>query len=72
MDSWLACHEFDPSTADEQPNRGNRCTLNTSRFKRSPVFMVGKVEKWYQFGCQPRHLTNVENYEVRRQKPTSS
>ncbi|GFT95906.1 hypothetical protein TNCV_312411 [Trichonephila clavipes] len=29
--SWLVCHEFEPSTAEDPPYRGGRCTLNMSR-----------------------------------------
>ncbi|GFT63673.1 hypothetical protein TNCV_871021 [Trichonephila clavipes] len=25
-DSWLACHEFEPSIAEEPPFRGSRCS----------------------------------------------
>ncbi|GFV53139.1 hypothetical protein TNCV_4954251 [Trichonephila clavipes] len=35
-----ACHEFEPSTAEDPPYRKGRCTLNMSRLKRPPVGMV--------------------------------
>ncbi|GFU65589.1 hypothetical protein TNCV_635121 [Trichonephila clavipes] len=38
MDSWLACHEFESSTAEE-----GRCTLNMSRFKCPPFGVVWKI-----------------------------
>ncbi|GFY10258.1 hypothetical protein TNCV_2629371 [Trichonephila clavipes] len=41
-DSWMACLEFEPSTAEDPLCRGVRCTLNTSRLKRPPVDVV-----WY-------------------------
>ncbi|GFW78846.1 hypothetical protein TNCV_2058671 [Trichonephila clavipes] len=33
MDSWSACHEFEPCAAEDPPYRGGRCTLNISRLK---------------------------------------
>ncbi|GFV05160.1 hypothetical protein TNCV_223741 [Trichonephila clavipes] len=45
MDSGPACHEFEPSTAEDPPCRGIRGTLNMSRFKRPPVGMVWKFLK---------------------------
>ncbi|GFT92971.1 hypothetical protein TNCV_741111 [Trichonephila clavipes] len=50
---------------------GERCKLNLSELKRSPVGVVVR-----RVGCQlryrPRHLTMVQHYEVRRQKPSCS
>ncbi|GFW91677.1 uncharacterized protein TNCV_4500961 [Trichonephila clavipes] len=52
---------------------GQRCTLNLSRAETS--------SRWYgvvvrrggcQLRCRPRHLTMVQNYVVRRQKPSCS
>ncbi|GFW49961.1 RNase H domain-containing protein [Trichonephila clavipes] len=40
-DSWLACHEFEPVTAEDPPYSGGRCTLNMSQLKRPPVDVVG-------------------------------
>ncbi|GFV73425.1 hypothetical protein TNCV_3389411 [Trichonephila clavipes] len=39
--SWPACHEFEPSTAEDPQWR--RCTLNLSRLKRPPVGILGKL-----------------------------
>ncbi|GFX94318.1 hypothetical protein TNCV_4293631 [Trichonephila clavipes] len=39
-DSWLACHELEPCTTEDPPNREGQCTLNVSRFKRPPVGVV--------------------------------
>ncbi|GFY30601.1 hypothetical protein TNCV_3117631 [Trichonephila clavipes] len=36
-DLWLACHEFEPSTAEDSLFRGGRCTLNMSRLKHPPI-----------------------------------
>ncbi|GFY23986.1 hypothetical protein TNCV_4896671 [Trichonephila clavipes] len=50
---------------------GERCTLNLSRAQASFRWVVVRRE-----GCQlrfrPRHLIMVQNYEVRRQKPSST
>ncbi|GFX56006.1 uncharacterized protein TNCV_1953261 [Trichonephila clavipes] len=50
---------------------GQRCTLNLSRAETSSrwcgVVVRGGVS---QLGCRPRHLTMVQNYVVRRQKPS--
>ncbi|GFV92320.1 hypothetical protein TNCV_3949301 [Trichonephila clavipes] len=42
-DSWTACHEFEPSTADDPPCRGSRCELNVSRLKCPPVGVMWKL-----------------------------
>ncbi|GFT57949.1 hypothetical protein TNCV_2768571 [Trichonephila clavipes] len=42
MVSWPACHEFEPSTAEDPLYTGGRCTLNMSRLKRSPVGVLWK------------------------------
>ncbi|GFX13909.1 uncharacterized protein TNCV_3422201 [Trichonephila clavipes] len=43
---------------------GQRSTLNLSRAQTS--------SRWCQPRCRPRHLTMVQNDEVRRQKPSCS
>ncbi|GFX79870.1 hypothetical protein TNCV_4981821 [Trichonephila clavipes] len=43
--SWLACHEFAPSTA-ENPRVGERCTLNLSRAQMSIHWQV-----WHLVEC---------------------
>ncbi|GFU84770.1 hypothetical protein TNCV_2127111 [Trichonephila clavipes] len=42
-DSWPACHEFEPSTAEDPPFRDGRCALDMSRLKRPPVGGVLKL-----------------------------
>ncbi|GFU96287.1 hypothetical protein TNCV_88641 [Trichonephila clavipes] len=37
----VACHEFEPSIAEDPPCRGCRCTLNPSRLK--PVGVMRKL-----------------------------
>ncbi|GFW71910.1 hypothetical protein TNCV_3220861 [Trichonephila clavipes] len=65
-DSWLACHEFKPITAEDPQCRE---TMLCRELKRPPV---GVVWKSGEGQCRPLHLTMVQNYEVRRQKPSSS
>ncbi|GFV71102.1 hypothetical protein TNCV_698931 [Trichonephila clavipes] len=64
MDSSSVRHEFQPSTSEDPPCRGGRCTLNTSRLKRPPVAVVWKSREECQLRCRPRHLTMVQNTEV--------
>ncbi|GFU66953.1 hypothetical protein TNCV_4296051 [Trichonephila clavipes] len=39
-DLWLESHEFEPSSAEDPPCRGGRCTLNLSRLKHPPAGVV--------------------------------
>ncbi|GFT09881.1 uncharacterized protein TNCV_416431 [Trichonephila clavipes] len=48
-----------------------RCTLNLSRAQTSSCWS-GVVVKRGQLKYRPRHLTMVQNYEVRLQKPSCS
>ncbi|GFX83131.1 uncharacterized protein TNCV_4987251 [Trichonephila clavipes] len=50
---------------------GERCTLNQSRAQKSSRWSGVVVER-DQLKCRPRHLTMVQNYEVRLQKPSYS
>ncbi|GFV44226.1 hypothetical protein TNCV_4543581 [Trichonephila clavipes] len=65
-------HEFETSIAETPPYRVSRCPLNVVRLKRHPFDGMWKLEERCQLRCRPRHLTMVHNYEVRRQKPSSS
>ncbi|GFU67043.1 uncharacterized protein TNCV_4968921 [Trichonephila clavipes] len=50
-----------------------RCTLNLSRAETSSRWCDVAVRRGRcQLGCRPRHLTMVQNYVVRRQKPSCS
>ncbi|GFV51557.1 uncharacterized protein TNCV_3260971 [Trichonephila clavipes] len=52
---------------------GQRCTLNLSRAKTSSRWCDVVVRRGgCQLRCRPRHLTMVQNYVVRRQKPSCS
>ncbi|GFY33219.1 hypothetical protein TNCV_1240701 [Trichonephila clavipes] len=42
-DSWLACHDFECSIAENPLCRGIRCELNVSKLKRHPVGVVWKL-----------------------------
>ncbi|GFV06524.1 hypothetical protein TNCV_2948461 [Trichonephila clavipes] len=37
MVSFLACHEFELSAAEDPPSRGSHCTLNLSRLEILPL-----------------------------------
>ncbi|GFT07127.1 uncharacterized protein TNCV_1416321 [Trichonephila clavipes] len=50
-----------------------RCTLNLSRAETSSRWCSVVVRRgWCEFRCRPRHLTVVQTYLVRRQKPSCS
>ncbi|GFT17105.1 uncharacterized protein TNCV_4738321 [Trichonephila clavipes] len=52
---------------------GQRCTLNLSRAETSSCWCGVVVRRGgCQLRCRPRHLTMVQNYVVRRQKPSCS
>ncbi|GFS85355.1 uncharacterized protein TNCV_75821 [Trichonephila clavipes] len=52
---------------------GHRCTLNLSRAETSSRWCGVVVRRGgCQLRCRPRHLTMVQNYVVRRQKPSCS
>ncbi|GFV14174.1 hypothetical protein TNCV_526481 [Trichonephila clavipes] len=70
---WSVCQQFEPSATEDLPCRGDRCTFNLSKLKRSLVGVLWKLREWgCRIRCHPRHLTIVQNDEVRRQKPSSS
>ncbi|GFW29271.1 uncharacterized protein TNCV_742131 [Trichonephila clavipes] len=52
---------------------GQRCTLNLSRAETSSCWCGVVVRRGgASSGCRPRHLTMVQNYVVRGQKPSCS
>ncbi|GFV12050.1 transposable element Tc1 transposase [Trichonephila clavipes] len=52
---------------------GQRCTLNLSRAETSSRWCGVVVRRGgCHLRCRPRHLTMVQNYVVRRQKPSCS
>ncbi|GFU71400.1 uncharacterized protein TNCV_2584711 [Trichonephila clavipes] len=52
---------------------GQRCTLNLSRAETSSHWCGVVVRRGgCQLRCRPGHLTMVQNYVVRRQKPSCS
>ncbi|GFV38091.1 hypothetical protein TNCV_4204011 [Trichonephila clavipes] len=69
IDSWQACHEFEPSVAFDPPRRRGRSTLNMSRLKRPPVGVVWKLGEVSKLWCRSCDLTTIQSYEALRQKP---
>ncbi|GFS60248.1 hypothetical protein TNCV_2827381 [Trichonephila clavipes] len=67
MDSQPTCHEFEPCNAEDPPCSG----LNKRLFfnKLPSVGVVWKLGEGYPLRNHHRHLTVVQNVEVRRQKP---
>ncbi|GFT18535.1 hypothetical protein TNCV_1708471 [Trichonephila clavipes] len=60
-DSWLSCHEFEPSTAEDPPQSGERRTLNLSRAPIVfPLVWVQIVRRGQYPGGRPSHLTIVQ------------
>ncbi|GFW46667.1 uncharacterized protein TNCV_1937361 [Trichonephila clavipes] len=52
---------------------GQRCTLNLSRAETSSRGCGVVVRRGgYQLRCRPRHLTIIQNNEIRPQKPSCS
>ncbi|GFW82801.1 uncharacterized protein TNCV_3493711 [Trichonephila clavipes] len=52
---------------------GQQCTLNLSRAEMSSGWCGVVVRRGgCQLRCRPRHLTMVQNYVVRRPKPSCS
>ncbi|GFU82244.1 uncharacterized protein TNCV_1145741 [Trichonephila clavipes] len=69
-DSCPACHKFEQNTVEDPPCRG---AMNVKSVDSSNVLLLvwcGSQERWCQLRCRPRHLTMVQNYVVRRQKPS--
>ncbi|GFU66687.1 hypothetical protein TNCV_3111711 [Trichonephila clavipes] len=64
MDSWLACHDFEPSTAEDPPCRGCRCMLNMSRLKYSPIGVVWKRWRRTLDGESLRRALDREDLKV--------
>ncbi|GFV99549.1 hypothetical protein TNCV_5079131 [Trichonephila clavipes] len=67
MDSWLMCHEFKLSTAEEPPCRGSM-HYKSIRAQTYSCWSGVEVKRW----GRPRHFTMVQDYEIHCQKPSSS
>ncbi|GFV95476.1 DUF4817 domain-containing protein [Trichonephila clavipes] len=52
-DSWLACHDYQHSTAEDPPCRGDQCTLNLSLHNAIPLSWCGSLEKEWQLSVGP-------------------
>ncbi|GFY14471.1 uncharacterized protein TNCV_1315251 [Trichonephila clavipes] len=70
----VACFVTSSSPVTLKTHRvGQRCTLNLSRAETSSRWCGVVVRRGgCQLRCRPRHLTMVQNYVVRRQKPSCS
>ncbi|GFW79685.1 hypothetical protein TNCV_4361111 [Trichonephila clavipes] len=69
--SWLACHEFEPSLTKDLSSRK---AVHVKSIENSTVLMLVWCGSWERRAAQvpSRHLTMVQNYVVRRQKPSCS
>ncbi|GFX34328.1 uncharacterized protein TNCV_3226751 [Trichonephila clavipes] len=78
VDEWyryriVACLVTSSSPVPLKSRRvGQRCTLNLSRAETSSRWCGVVFRRGGQLRCHPRHLTMVQNYVVRRQKPSCS
>ncbi|GFX00720.1 uncharacterized protein TNCV_4576871 [Trichonephila clavipes] len=68
---WLITKGVTSPIPQKTRRVGERCTLNLSTAETSSRWS-GVVVKRGQLKCRPRHLTMVQNYEVRLQKPSCS
>ncbi|GFV86141.1 uncharacterized protein TNCV_671381 [Trichonephila clavipes] len=70
----VACFVMSSTPVPLKTHRvGQRCTLNLSRAETSSRWCGVVVRRGrYQLRCHPRHLTMVQNYVVRRLKPSCS
>ncbi|GFW13615.1 uncharacterized protein TNCV_1210811 [Trichonephila clavipes] len=70
----VACLVTSSSPVPPKTHRvGQRCTLNLSKAEtRPPVGVVFGRGGASSHRCRPRHLTMVQNYVIRRQKPSCS
>ncbi|GFU67443.1 uncharacterized protein TNCV_1599251 [Trichonephila clavipes] len=70
----VACFVTSSSPVPLKTRRvGQRCTLNLSRAETSSRWCGVVVRRGgCQLRCRPRHLTMVQNYVIRRQKPSCS
>ncbi|GFX61446.1 hypothetical protein TNCV_823521 [Trichonephila clavipes] len=64
---YQRCHEFEPSTTKDPP-----CRAAMHVKSQTSSCWSGVVVKRDQLKYRPRHLTMVQNYEVRLQKPSCS
>ncbi|GFV76345.1 histone-lysine N-methyltransferase SETMAR [Trichonephila clavipes] len=58
--SWLACHEFEPSTTQDPPRRGAMHVKSVESSNVLPVVWCDRRGRC-QFRYRPRHLTMVQN-----------
>ncbi|GFW13640.1 hypothetical protein TNCV_1211061 [Trichonephila clavipes] len=72
MDSWPVCHEFEPSTVEDPPCRGAMHVKPFEAQTSSRWCGVEVIRGGFQLRHRSRHLTVVQNYEVRHREPSSS
>ncbi|GFY27616.1 uncharacterized protein TNCV_910671 [Trichonephila clavipes] len=63
-DSKQACHEFEPSTAEDPPCREKMLFKYVESSNILPLVWCGSKKKGCQVRCRPRHLTMVQVYEI--------
>ncbi|GFV15694.1 hypothetical protein TNCV_986771 [Trichonephila clavipes] len=71
-DSLLACREFE-ARATEDPSCRDQMHAKSAEIQTSSRWCGVEVRRGrYQLRCRPLHLTMVQNYEICRQKLSSS
>ncbi|GFU63191.1 hypothetical protein TNCV_3466151 [Trichonephila clavipes] len=71
-DHGWPCHDFKPITTKDPPCRAAMHALNLSRAQRSSRWCGVVDRERCQVRRRPGHLTMVQNYVDRRQKPSCS
>ncbi|GFT73353.1 uncharacterized protein TNCV_4009631 [Trichonephila clavipes] len=61
--SWPACHEFEPSTAEDPPCRGAMLVEFVESSEVLSLVWYGSYKRGCQLRCRLRHLTMVQNDE---------
>ncbi|GFX28194.1 uncharacterized protein TNCV_15331 [Trichonephila clavipes] len=67
-DSWLMCPAFEPSSTEDPPCRKVMHVKSVQCSNVLPFVWCGSYERGCQIRRRPRHLTIVQNYEIRRRK----
>ncbi|GFT33975.1 uncharacterized protein TNCV_4384341 [Trichonephila clavipes] len=71
-DSWPVCYELELSTTEDPPCRGTM-HIKSVKAKRPPVDVVWKLGGGVpELKYRPRHLTVVQNYDIRCKTPSCS
>ncbi|GFW06388.1 hypothetical protein TNCV_4774221 [Trichonephila clavipes] len=67
----VVCHEFESSVTEDPPCRGADAWLYVEAQMSSHCCNWEVRRGGSQLTCRPRLLTMFQNYEIRRQKPSS-